>query len=142
VTTTGVFGRAPLQELHQRVMPNAFSSSNSNSEKNLELGVNSWFFLELLKGCSKNTCYGLPHGVGVKLPTNATLYTTYRFTGKESTPPPGAPPPPCASPLSPPSLQPPQTVGAPSEVCHRRPHLSCGMDSQDDDLPSSTGIVA
>jgi len=75
----GVFGRAPLQELqqlYQSVMPNASSSNNSNSEKNVELGVNSMFFLELLKGCSKNTYYEHPHGVAVKLPTTATLYPT------------------------------------------------------------------
>ena len=34
-----------------------------------------------------------------------------------------------------------QTLGAPSKVQCRWPHLSCGMDPQEDDLPSSIGIV-
>jgi hypothetical protein len=37
----------------------------------------------LLKGYSKNTSYRHPYGVGVKLPTIATGYATYRFAKKK-----------------------------------------------------------
>ena len=52
------------------------SSNNSNSEKNVKLEANYMFFLELLKRCSKNTCYGHPYGVEIKLSTSTTVYTT------------------------------------------------------------------
>ena len=65
----GVFGRAPLQELHQLIMPNASSSSNSNSRKNIELGANFIFFLELLKGCFKTPVLHLLVELGVIYPS-------------------------------------------------------------------------
>ena len=60
-------------------MPNASSSSNSNSEKNLELGANSRFFLKLLKECSKNISFIATRRVGGYLPTIATDYITHPF---------------------------------------------------------------
>ena len=92
LVSIGVFGRAPLQklhQLHQRVIPNASSSSNSNSKKNLEFGANSMFFLELLKGCSKNTSFTPTRGVRGYLPTIATNYTTYPFVSIFPSPHPG-----------------------------------------------------
>jgi hypothetical protein len=83
--------RACLEELHSNFLtpihklPNTSSFRNfgsGNSRKNLELGANSIFFMELLKGCSKNTSYRYSHGVRIKLPTIATSYTRYLFLKK------------------------------------------------------------
>lgn len=68
-----VFERAPLQFFqHHSINSPPNTSSSSNSRKNLELGANSTFFMELLKRCSENTCYGQPHEVVLKLSTNTT----------------------------------------------------------------------
>ena len=76
-----------LQQLQKYVVPNTSISSNSNSEKNLELGVNSFFF-ELLKGCSKNISFKHTRGVEGYLPTIATDYIAYPFVSIFSSPPP------------------------------------------------------
>ena len=85
--SNGVFGRAPLQ-LSQlsstNSLPNTSSSRNSrfgNSRKKT-WSWESIFFMEFLKGYSKNTSYRHPHGVGVKLPTITTRYTRYPFARK------------------------------------------------------------
>jgi len=64
------------------------------------------------------------------------------FQKKKRTEPLRAPPPQCASPSPVVTSPAAQTLGAPSKVRRRRPHLSCRMDPQEDDLPSSIGIVS
>lgn len=60
-----------------------FSFKNSKSTKILELEANSMFFLEILKGRSKNKLYKPKHEVEEKLPINTTSYTPYPVTGKK-----------------------------------------------------------
>jgi len=62
----GLFGTALLHEFQlcfQIFMPNTSSSTNSGSRKNMELGVGSIDFRELLKECSRNSIFIPPCGV-------------------------------------------------------------------------------
>ena len=92
LVSIGVFGRAPLQKLHQRTNVSYQmrpAPATPTPKKNLEFGANSMFFLELLKGCSKNTSFTLTRGVRGYLPTIATNYTTYPFYSIFPSPHPG-----------------------------------------------------
>lgn len=70
-------GRAPFHVFQLRSIfdgLNWYSSANSNSEKNLELGVNSENFLEPMKKSSRNTILKPRHGVVGQLSAFATGY--------------------------------------------------------------------
>jgi hypothetical protein len=83
--TKGVFGRAPRSSRSTKTAPLHFfhakhpSSKNSRSTKSMDLAPNSTKSMECLKGYSAKACFALTRGVGWKLPTIATHYTTYRF---------------------------------------------------------------
>jgi len=74
--TKGFFGissrlRESLKKLHSNFLSSTPSfvcqtplALAAPALKKLDLASNSRFFLELLKGCSKNRCFVHPHGVG------------------------------------------------------------------------------
>jgi hypothetical protein len=70
----------------------------------MDLAPNSTKSMECLKGYSAKPCFVLTHGVGWKLPTFATHYTTYWFVFFPETPP--APSPRDYRDASPPSRHP------------------------------------
>ena len=92
--SVSVLLRGCLGELHSKNSSNStkvscqtrIAPTTPTPKKNVELAVNSRFFLELLKRCFKNTCYEHPHRVEIKLPTTATLYTSYCFRRKKKEP--------------------------------------------------------
>jgi hypothetical protein len=80
-----VFGRAPSCSRFNKIAPLQIfpakhrSSKNSRSTKSMDLAPNSTKSMECLKGYSAKACFVLTRGVGWKLPTIATHYTTYQF---------------------------------------------------------------